>query len=419
MSEWRFPEVPTPPKKEGDSPAPEPAPQPQTAAPAPVPETVAAPVPETIAAPVPEPEPAPVPEPEPAPVPEAVAAPVPEAFAAPVPEPAPAAEPRPPTKRRWKRAIAIGLAVVFVGLLATGVWTGVRLAPWLRMPTEPKSEIDERWKVVSRLAAPPPKKGGQEALLEATKKIGTVDLDRGKGPTPLVPNTELSEEQHQAISALLRWHRTRGGYLGECALDPKQPGIAIPAYRLAKATLFTSSGVESLPRVEAVLAMGAELRRGGKLVELTVGATIAKMGAEWAQARGVMFPPAYERYRPNVDEIRGALARDAVCTLTLIDALKSPAYSIYDRRLGEPEQRPPFGIVRMERERVVFQQFHGRVLNEALAAGADWKRVSQIYERALVQRPKSVLLEASLPTASVIQSVGESMARYDQLVPRR
>ncbi len=185
---------------------------------------------------------------------------------------------------------------------------------------------------------------------------------------------------------------------------------------MGQAALFTAQDADDLPQVEATLALAQRQRKAGRLVDTAIGFRLASLAAEWSQARKVPLPGRFERYRPLVEEIRDSVARDVACIHGLL-ASSTPPVSVAPGRLGGGP-RPPFGLVRMKRERLVFEQTHGLLLERAEAAGDDWNKIATEYERVADHHPKSVLLDAIGFYPGVIRKAGEDKDRYDELVPK-
>ena len=356
-------------------------------------------------------------------------APEPPAPSAPRPEPVPLvpnepepasmqpARPEPPARPRPLRRVVLwaagGLALALIALL---VIFAIRLHPWIAMPSEPRAVIEQRWHKVEELAQDKGVDIDESLLLEAAKAF------RGMPPPgneKRVQRSTLSEEQNRALDTFVRWHTSRGGFVrGSCKDDDLERSRQfIPMFRLGQMALLAADGADDLVLVEAVLDLAAKQRHRGRLVEFAAGGELAQRAAEWSHDRGVAFPPAFRRYRPNVDDLRRAVAREVVCVSSLIEGT---GFSRAPPRLGaEKVPRPPLGIVRMGRERLVYQQVHGRLLESSIALGDDWQKIADLYADAAEHHPKSVVLDMTFAYARVARRAGENLARYDELVPRR
>lgn len=376
MKEWRFPPVPGAP----EPPAPSPA------------------------------ETSPIPAPAPAePTPRAEETP-PEHAVAPAPFAAPSSKPR------RRRVVLFGLAALAFGFLLAVAIFALRLYPWVAMPSEPRAAIEQRWHKVTELAKVRGGSGEESMLLEAAQAFRSMSPP---GDATRVARSTLTEEQSKALDTLVHWHTEHGGFAERSCkdADAQLSRGALPMFRLGQMALLAAEGANDRVLVEAVLDMASQARRKGRLVEFAVGAELAQKAAEWSRDRGVAFPPAFNRFRPTVDELRRAMARDAVCVASLIEGEGlSRAPPRFSSGAGA---RPPLGIVRMNRERLLYQQEQGRLIERSIALGDDWKGIADLYDAAAQSHPKSVVLDMTLVTGAFVRKAGQNVARYDELVPRR
>jgi hypothetical protein len=298
------------------------------------------------------------------------------------------------------------------------VWVGVRLVPWLMLPREPAEVIEKRWRTVERLATLPPPTGDDGLLLDAVDEIGGFAPPTTDEDVPVLDKDQLSEEQQHAVELLVKWRLGGAGYVPVgCSLEtPRRSRASLRMFRLGQAALFTAHDGADIPQVEAVLSLARAQRRFGRTIDLAVGSKLAAIAAKWSRARGVAFPAEFSKYRPRVEEIRRALARNTVCIPQWLDGA-SPL-QLDEGRMGADRPRPPLGIVRLERELLVFKQFHGKLLEQALSAGDDWEKIAAAYERADDNRPRSILLDFTVVLPSVIRKAGKNIAVYDENVKR-
>ena len=316
---------------------------------------------------------------------------------------------------RWSLAAFGVVVVVSAGVL--GVW----LYPWLRLPDEPQSAIEARWKKVEHWAEVAPRTGDDRLLLDAAEGIHGFSAPVAPAhDVPYIGRDQLDATQDAALDTFTRWLATGAPYVAPDCNDSgsRRNSAALPSFRLGQAALFTAHDADALPQVEAVLALARRQRRSGRLIDVAIGFRLAALAAEWSHARRVTLPPRFERYRPQVVEIRRGLARDVACMHRMMTGPSAPPVSLAPGGMGAGS-RPPLGLVRMKRERLVFEQTHGRLLERAEALGEDWKRIASAYEHAASHHPKSVLLDAIGFYPGVIRKAGEDKERYDALVPRR
>lgn len=317
-------------------------------------------------------------------------------------------------------ALAWVAGVIGVLLLAAGVVLGVMLYPWLRMPDEPESVIEARWKKVERAAEVPPPSGDDTELLDAIDGFRRFVPPKWSGDeVPLMGRDQLSAARERAIQSFTHWLAAGAPYVAPPCMDTvgsRRSAAGLPSFRLGQAAVFTAQDADDLPQVEAVLAMAQRERRGGQLVDVAVGFALASLTARWSRDRKVPLPARFEPYRPEVKEIRDGLARDVACIHGLMASGTSPLAAAPGRLGGGA--RPPFGLTRMKRERLVFEQAYGLLFERAEAAGEDWKKMAAEYEHMAHDHPKSLLLAALVVHSNIIRKMGEDKDEYDALVPK-
>ena len=309
----------------------------------------------------------------------------------------------------WVGGVVVVLSVAVGGVL------GVLLYPWLALPDEPESVIATRWQKAEAMARVPEPSGDDRLLLEAAEAMRGFDPPRAtKGDVPYLGRDQLTKPQETALDSLSRWFQAGAHYVPpECLGRGRRENAALPSFRLGQAALYTAHDAEDLPQVEAVLALAQQQRQVGRLVDMAIGFSLADTAARWSKQRSVAFPPRFERYRPKVAEIRGGIARDVVCIHGMMTGGTPPMSLAPGHGSG-----PPLGIVRMKRERLVYEQTHGRLLEFAEGTGNDWKKMAAEYERVASDHPKSVLLEAIGFYGPVIEKAGQNTEHYDTLVPK-
>ena len=149
--------------------------------------------------------------------------------------------------------------------------------------------------------------------------------------------------------------------------------------------------------------------------EFTMGLHLAVDAARWLGSRGVKPDASFQGMRPKVTELRNALARDAVCAVDSLDGLEGwglDASEIF----GDTADPPPWGFIVYERERLVLMDFHGGALLD-VRKSRNIDDIRQAYAKR--KRPKSVGLQASLPTERLFEELAKLNAEYDRLVPAR
>lgn len=318
-------------------------------------------------------------------------------------------------KRGWRGVVLTCLSIAAVLLVGAAIYFGVRLYPWLRGPDETRAAIEARWaKVESWAHVDVTRADNQRSELDAiAATLRSFERPKGGGEVPFVDPTSLSPAQRTALERFERWEQSGAPMANRsCPADAPPGGSALHLFKVGLAALFTAEGAEQLPRVKAVLVLAQRLRQRGAIIDLAVGSELAVKAAAWSQLRNVPLPRELSVYRPRVDEIHATLAREAVC---IVDRTEQ---GDEDRgnRLGIPKRGPPFGIVSLDRERRVYKDFHGRLLEQAHPHRDDWAAIVRVYEDAEKDRPKSVLLDITQIYPSVIGKTGATIDRYDSLV---
>ena len=352
------------------------------------------------------------------------APPAPEQPAPPAvePEPSPPKDKPPATPRPKPRRLrrVLGVVLLLVGLCAVVfvVVTAVRLYPWLRGPSESREVIEARWAKLEALAKTEAVIGDDAALLDAAEAAAGFEPPHGVDKLPFLERDQLEHRHVEALDGFVAWHGKGGNYIGpKCGdLDSRRARASLKLYRLGQLSLLSAGGSD-VAQVEAVLALALGQRQRGQLVDYAVGVALATQAAEWAQARGVTFGRNFEGYRPEIGEFRRAWARDAACVMRLLDAETAPV--VMERKRLWSDEQPPFGIQRLERERLVYKQLHGRLMEQAVAAGDDHDKLVPLFEAADRDKPKSMLLLATGVYTNIAAKAVEGVKRYDELVPKQ
>jgi hypothetical protein len=320
-------------------------------------------------------------------------------------------------RTRGRRVVLMALCALGASMLVAGSVVGARLHAWLAMPAEPASAIHARWRQVEEWAAVPPARADDTQLLDAADAFRTFAV-RVSRPSPVVAPDQLSPEQVAALGTFVRWGASGAAYVAPaCGATASRRALSTLAiFKLGQAALMTAGDAGALDKVETVLALARALRLRGGLVQVAIGFKLAELGAEWSRDRGVTFGPSFERYRPRVVEIRRELARDAVCSDHLINTATGIGFAPREL-LDVSGSKPPFGLVRFARERLMFEQYYSRLLVRAEALGDNWSAIADAYYRAAQHPPKSVVLQVTMVSTTAIRNMGRALGRYDALVP--
>jgi hypothetical protein len=157
------------------------------------------------------------------------------------------------------------------------------------------------------------------------------------------------------------------------------------------------------------------MRVGGDLSEFTAGLRLAVDAARWLSSRKAEPDARFRSMRPKLTELRNALARDAVCAVDALNGLEGWGLDASDL-FGETSDPPPLGFIVYERERLVLMDFHGGALFDVRRS----QKISDV-KRAYAKRERlrSAGLQASAPTAVLLDKLAKLSAEYDELVPAR
>jgi hypothetical protein len=320
--------------------------------------------------------------------------------------------------------IALGLL-----LAAAAVSYWVWLHPWLAAPDEPVAEIDRRWARVVAWARPAGEPGpaGERlaAALEAMEPVaGELDervaaLDDGR--LPVLAAASLPAAARRALDELVGWWRAGGGLPqasggepqaggGEASVCP-QPLAAMELLTLGRLALVTAPDDAGSERVAAALGLAHTLWTRGRLIELAVGAQLARETAEWLVQRGLAPGPAFERLLPEAEGVFAGLARDAVCT-----------YRDTARQLtgGQPpgDTGPFFSV---ERELLWLRKMLADRLHGAAPVRAELEQLAERFSyRPPDQLPASHLVRLIYPSplGKVVDKLREHLEAIDQALQR-
>jgi hypothetical protein len=98
--------------------------------------------------------------------------------------------------------------------------------------------------------------------------------------------------------------------------------------------------------------------------------------------------------------------------------MKASTFAFQKPLSSDNARRPPFGIIRVERERLVYEDFYAGFLRETYPFRDDLKRVASAADARLAARPPSVLLAMSiLSLGDHARRVAAEVEAYDRRVP--
>lgn len=251
--------------------------------------------------------------------------------------------------RRGLRAFRIVAVVGVVILLVLGVSVG-RAWPWMASP--PPERVAKAWAVVERAAAEPVSPPSDAPALAAF-----MDALRAK-----------TIDENDALEKLVVWSRaSRGAPTPTNACTQGRPIVALA--RLSESAFRTSLSAE---RIEAFVRLAAHLRRAGTLFEHRVGMAILERALR-SLPHEERAPAVFRELRANVEELHGALARDAIC----VDALFAEAGALGSERERVTSEQSPKApwfarrFVRAERERAMLRLQAGERLAECASSNGD------------------------------------------------
>lgn len=332
--------------------------------------------------------------------------------------------------KRWLW-IALGLLLV-AAAVAYWVW----LHPWLAAPDEPVAEIDRRWARVVAWARPAGEPGpaGERlaAALEAMEPVAD-ELDErvealDDGRLPELDAASLPAAARRALDELVGWWRAGGGLPGaggglpgagggepqagggEPSVCPQQLD-AMDLLTLGRLALVTAPDDAGSEQVAAALGLAHTLWTRGRLIQLAVGAQLAREAAEWLVQRGLAPGPAFERLLPEAEGVFAGLARDAACT-----------YRDTARQLAggqPPGDTGPFFSV--ERELLWLRKMLADRLHGAAPARAELEQLAERFSyRPPDQLPASHLVRLIYPSplGKVVDKLREDLEAIDQALQR-
>ena len=349
----------------------------------------------------------------------------------------------PPPRRGRGLLIALGL-FVFFGVAALAGHLATR--PWLVRPEDDAKKLERRFREVQKLAEVP-----RRPARDAAGIIGAAHLASGWTPSPgqndipQLDKKKLTKDQNAAVEALVKWTRGQGTFTSAGCVTPTGEAFALPApsasalavasaapperddappdagqpkaedyYRLGRLSLETTPKARRLPiRVRGVLKLAHLMRSQGNLEEYVTGLKLSRDAALWMKSRKQGTDAAFQSYRPRANQLRGALARQAVCSFAMVEGLEGWHFDVRSRFPGATSG-PPLGLVSYVREGLVLQDFHSRVLHETRRA----REISELIEAyRTAERPKSVVLDVTSPDSALLDEIAKLHAEYDQLVP--
>ncbi len=314
------------------------------------------------------------------------------------------------------------LVLLTIGVVAVSGAAAFRIFAWpsLAFPdTEPRV-IEARWAEVERRAgafgkaqaASPQLVAAAEALAQWPE--ASAVMQPAPGHPPIDPNS-IPPEGRRAIAALVQWAAEGGVIHDTCGVDARP--VPFDLFRVGRLALRTSVAVDD-PAFAAALRLGAALRQHGNLVGGLMGFHLADDAREIARIRGWEAGKLLAAHQPTREEIRAFIARDAVCT-----------YSVIDSAFDTDCERHPYGSGKevtawylvlsqarwCHRERVMYKDYWGQ-MNATADALPDLRALATALERVDGENLPSVTLRISHPLlADPVRDALDIVARYEAL----
>lgn len=284
--------------------------------------------------------------------------------------------------RAFRGRIAIGVAVSFA--IGAAV-TFVRAWPWMVAP-EP-ARVAKAWSIVELAAVtppPPPSEVDAYAAFLGAVRAASATLTKLDAPRDVLPRGEdtLPGDVHESLERLVAWSEASNASPGGRTLPASAcSGEARDVVTIARLANVAFRSRPSDARVDAFVRLAARLRRAGALVEHRVGIRILELALRSVPA-GAKAPAVFHERRADVDELRGAIARDALC----IDDMFARGQAKDERVTAEQSPKAPWvarRFVRIDRERAMLRVQAGERLAECDAANDDGRTFVECYARAI------------------------------------
>jgi len=305
--------------------------------------------------------------------------------------------------------IAGGIGLLLAATLAILYFTQIR--PWIAPPEAPAWAIEERWKKVEELAALPAEcTEGDPASMRAF-----YDAEPGSP---------------EAVAAFLAWHRTVGawGQFDQCDAYAFSPLRPLETARRAIGQFWPEDAGPAdfeldHERLAAALRLAAQYRRCGDFLGVSIGFILAQAAVEQAREHGLRADRSFVERRPRAEEVLPAIARGAICTVTLIEGnvTPSPPTMIVEAdgtAMPASESPPPSaGALRiLDRELLFHKQHWADLLLPHTADPSDLSGLALTLEPIDEELlPKSMLLRGGLDhqDAKLVRKMATILAEYD------
>lgn len=281
--------------------------------------------------------------------------------------------------RAFRARISIGVAVVSAIAVAVSF---AHAWPWMAAPDP--ARVAKAWQIVEQASVTPPPPPSDEEVYAAflgAVRSASPTLAKLDAPRDVLPRDEdtLPGDVHESLERLVAWADASKQWLGRTQMRAcrEEGRETLAIMRLAKVA-FRSRPSEA--RVDAFVLLAAHLRRSGDLLQHRVGAETLELALRHLPA-GAKARPAFHTHRADADELRGAMARDAIC----IDEMFARGQANDERVTREQSPKAPWlarRFVKPDRERAMLRMQAGERLAECEAGKDDGRGFVDCWRRA-------------------------------------
>lgn len=314
--------------------------------------------------------------------------------------------------KRRRLAVCIAAASFAIGALVTVA----RAWPWLAAPDP--ARVATAWGTVELASVTPPPLSSDvdayAAFFGAVRSASTT-LTKLDGRDVTVRNEDtLPGDVHESLERLVAWAAASKDAPGRTLAVSACSDEARDAVTVARLANVAFRSRPSEARVDAFVRLAAHLRRHGGLVEHRVGVRILELALRSLPA-GAKAPPLLRANRASVDELRGAIARDAIC----VDDMFARGQGNGERVSAEQSPKAPWlarRFVRADRERAMLRMQAGERLAECAAAKDDGRAFGECWARAVERDDVPSVMSRAV--AVIPPSIDEALALQRDVLSR-
>lgn len=222
-----------------------------------------------------------------------------------------------------RKALLKIIAALVVCLIAgAGIYYYVVIRPWIALPTEPLSSIEERFEQIEtwgwgRADERHPQEQGKRLLRwmrAAEDDLQAYHEAIREGEEPL-----RTADIVQTVLALHTWHRS-GEPLQLSRCDRFTSEFYLGLFGLAQATMDFAPPGQSVNHADAVLRLAAELRLVGDSLLFMTALDMTEMSLKALADKDQLDGLPTEDFLPNREEIFPMIARHVFCDVQLCEA---------------------------------------------------------------------------------------------------